>query len=193
MPVLTYGDDETLRAARTRYWEANNFGDDGGFSKKWEIVKLGPLPIPIRNINARRVAIQFHDLHHLVTGYGTDFPGEAEISAWELATGCADKWVGWVLGFQVIVLGIFMPRRMLQAWARGRRTRSLYAEELNDALLDSTVGETRKRLGLDQPLPEPEFTDRLGIGLWMIASLVLQLGGLAGVVYGIYWAVASGF
>jgi ubiquinone biosynthesis protein Coq4 len=99
LTTLTYDDDETLGHARARYWEANGFGDDGGYSKTWEIVKLGPVPIPIRNIEARKEAIRFHDLHHVVTGYDTDFTGEAEISAWELAAGCSDKWVAWLLGF----------------------------------------------------------------------------------------------
>ena len=191
MPSLTYDDDETLREARSRYWEANGFGDDGGFSKTWEIVKLGPIPIPIRNIDARKNAIRYHDVHHLVTGYDTDFAGEAEISAWELATGCGDKWVAWLLGFQILVLGLATPRRMLQAWARGRQTRSLYAEPFDDALLDSTVAQIRERLGLDQPVTAPGPADMLGLAAWTLASFVLQLGGLLGVLGGIWWLFAG--
>ena len=190
-PPLNYRDDETLRAARERYWAANGFGDDGGFSKTWEIVKLGPIPIPIRNIDARKIAIRYHDLHHVLTGYQTDFAGETEISAWELSTGCSDKWVGWVLGFQILTLGMIAPRRMLQAWARGRHTQCLYAEEFNDALLDSTVGETRKRLGLDQALPAPALADYFGIGVWTLGSFAVQLAGLLAVLGGLWWGISS--
>ncbi|MDP6946735.1 MAG: hypothetical protein QF464_21475, partial [Myxococcota bacterium] len=182
MARLTYEDHETLREARKRYWAANGFGDDGGYSKTWEIVKLGPIPIPIRNIEARKKTIQFHDLHHLVTGYDTDFTGETEISAWELATGCSDKWVAWVLDFQILVLGMATPKRMLQAWARGRKTRCLYAEPFDDALLAHTVGEMRTKLGLDQLLPTPGVTDILGLGAWTLMSFAVQLGGLLAVI-----------
>ena len=48
MTALTFDESEIVRDARRRYWEANGFGDDGGASKTWEIVKFGPLPIPIR-------------------------------------------------------------------------------------------------------------------------------------------------
>ncbi|MDP6946854.1 MAG: hypothetical protein QF464_22080 [Myxococcota bacterium] len=188
---MTYDDHETLREARRRYWEANGFGDDGGFSKTWEIVKLGPIPIPIRNIEARKHAIRYHDLHHIVTGYQTDFAGEAEISAWELATGCDDKWVAWLLDFQILALGVATPRRMLRAWTRGRHSQSLYAQPFEEALLDHTVAQMRGKLGLDQPTPAPGVSDVLGLGAWTLASLVLQLGGLLAVAGGIWWAVTA--
>jgi len=191
LTALIYGETETLRDARARYWEANGFGEDGGASKVWEIIKLGPIPIPIRNIEARKTAIRFHDLHHLVTGYDTYLSGEAEISAWEISTGCSDKWVAWVLDFQILMLGLYMPRRMLQAWARGRQTRSLYKETVDDALLDSRVGETRTRLGLAQPLPVPGLRDALGLSIWVLASLLLQLGGLIGLLYGVWWVIGT--
>lgn len=191
--MLVYAEEETLRSARQRYWETNGFGDDGGFSKTWEIVKLGPIPIPIRNIDARKIAIRYHDLHHVLTGYDTDFVGEAEISAWEISTGCADKWVAWVLGFQILLLGIFSPRRMLHAWTRGRHTRCLYSEDYNDALLDSTVGDARKRLGLTQPAPVPTLANCFGVGLWVAASFTVQLAGLLTVLGGMWWGITSLF
>jgi hypothetical protein len=188
--LLDYPATETLRDARARYWEANGFGDDGGASKVWEIVKLGPIPIPIRNIEARKKAIRYHDLHHVLTGYDTNFAGEAEISAWELATGCSDKWVAWLIDFQILMLGLAWPHRMLRAWAWGRQTRSLYSQEFSEALLDGSVGETRKRLGLDLPRPDPGMRDVLGLGAWVLSSVVLQIGGMVGVIYGAWWAIS---
>jgi len=182
--------DETLRVARARYWEANGFGDDGGESKTWEIVKIGPIPIPIRNIEARKSAIRYHDLHHVVTGYDTSFAGEAEISAWELRTGCADQWVAWLLGFQILLFGLWSPRRMLRAWTRGGHTQSLYTEDFNDALLDSTVGEVRQRLGLDQAIASPTLFDRMSLIFWTLASVVGQAGALGAAVYALIWLVS---
>jgi hypothetical protein len=53
--------DVTLREARARYFQANGIDDD---------------------------ALPPHDLHHVATGFDTTLVGEAEIGAWELASGC---------------------------------------------------------------------------------------------------------
>jgi len=193
MAPLTYADTETLRDARARYWAANDFGDDGGYSKKWEIIKLGPMPIPVRNVEARKDAIRYHDLHHLITGYDTDLAGEAEISAWELATGCGSKWVAWILDLQGLLLGLAWPGRLLRAWTRGRHSRNLYSEPFDDALLSTTVGELRVKLALDQPVPAPSAGDRVSLIAWITGSIVGHLAGLAVVVGGIWWIIARFF
>src|SRR5690349_9357412 len=79
----------SLFEARARYFADNSFGDDGGYSARWvTIFKLGPLSLGFPNTASRIAAVRYHDLHHLVTGYDTDVMGEAEIAAWELASGC---------------------------------------------------------------------------------------------------------
>jgi hypothetical protein len=190
MAILTYDDSELIRDARMRYWEANGFGDDGGYNKKWEIVKLGPIPIPVRNIEGRKNAIRFHDLHHLITGYDTDIPGEAQISAWELAAGCSNKWVAWILDLQGLFIGLSCPRLLLRAWARSRRSKSLYSETFDEAMLSMTVGEMRQKMQLDKPAPEPDLTDRLTLVTWFMISLVGHLAVLAAMV-GIPWCLFS--
>src|SRR5262245_36953711 len=75
--------------ARARYFAENSFVEDGGYSDKWvTIFKLGPLRLGFPNTAGRIAAVRYHDLHHLATGYDTDFIGEAEIAAWELGSGC---------------------------------------------------------------------------------------------------------
>jgi ubiquinone biosynthesis protein Coq4 len=39
--------------------------------------------------------VRLHDLHHLVTGYPTDWKGELEISAWEIAGSCRGYVAAW--------------------------------------------------------------------------------------------------
>ena len=78
----------TLGAARAAYYERNHFGADGGDSLDWLPVKMLGITFKIPNSEGRRRAVRFHDLHHVLTGYQTDFRGEAEIGAWELASGC---------------------------------------------------------------------------------------------------------
>src|SRR5262245_50514331 len=96
----------TLRAARDVYFSENGFGADGGYSAAWVDFKLGPLPMPFPNTPGRVRAVQHHDLHHLITGYGTDIRGEMEISAWELGSGCKDYWTAWQLDLAALAGGV---------------------------------------------------------------------------------------
>ena len=44
----------------------------------------------LRQAVAQHLADPYHDLNHFVSGYGNDAIGEAEIGAWELASGSAE-------------------------------------------------------------------------------------------------------
>ena len=108
-----------------------------------------------------------HDLHHVATGYGTDWAGEGEISAWELSAGCGRFAFAWFINLQGMVMGwVVSPGRTWRAWVRGRHSRSLYAEGYSDALLRETVGELRARLGLDAGAKQPTPGDRLSYAMW---------------------------
>ena len=150
----------TLRAARTEYFEANGFGADGGYNKKWEIFELGPLRLPIPNGPARVAALRYHDLHHIVTGYATDWRGEFEISAFEIGAGCGRFWFAWLIDLGGLAAGLLLlPRRTLRAFAAGARSGGLYRAGDFEALMDRTVGEARQELGLAVPPARPRITD----------------------------------
>jgi len=138
-----------LAAARARYYDANHFGDDGGDALAWVPVKLGPVTVKIPNTDGRRRAVQFHDIHHIVTGYQTDLRGESEIAAWELASGCTNWPAATVLNLAGLALGVIVwPRLTARAWALGRATKNLYREPDVSAFLDREVEEVRAELGL---------------------------------------------
>jgi hypothetical protein len=144
-----YADAETVRAARSRYFAANGFAPDGGYASRWVRVKLGPVPVYIPNTAARVRAVRLHDLHHVATGYDTDLVGEAEIGAWELASGCRGYVAAWWLNLTAVLMGLVLaPRRVARAFRRGRGSRNLYAEGWSETLLDETVGDLRERLAL---------------------------------------------
>ncbi len=146
-----YDPGMTVEAARRRYFDANGFGEDGGYAATWVVVgSFGPIPLAFPNSKARVRAVRYHDLHHLVTGYDTDMLGEAEIAAWELASGCAEMRAAWILNSLALPYGWRRaPDRVERAFARGLRSRNLYREAFDERLLATSLGELRERLGVE--------------------------------------------
>lgn len=178
-PRITYDSNQSLREARKRYFEANHFGDDGGYSKKWVPLELGPIKFAIPNTPGRVKAVRYHDLHHIVTGYQTDWIGEFEISAWEVASSCRDFAAAWILNLSGLAAGICVaPRRISRAFIRGRHSRNLYPDTFNDSLLDAEVGATRQRLGLDAAATGSP-TDWLALLAWVLTGMLMIAGVLA--------------
>lgn len=176
----TYDDTMTMREARKAYFEANGFGESGGYDDAWVDFKLGPLPMPFPNTPARVRAVRYHDLHHILTGYRTDTLGEFEISAWEIGAGCKDFAAAWVLNLGGMTAGMFRaPKRIFRAFVRGRRDRSIYGEEL-EAVLDATVGEARARFM--RPEDGAGAGDVLLFTVTLLAGLVVGLATFAIVV-----------
>lgn len=139
----------TLLDARTALFARTGIAPDGGYDQRWVRLELGPIPLFIPNTRARKDAVRFHDLHHALTGYETNWVGEFEISAWEIATGCADKSFAWMINLQGMAGGtVTWPRRTFRAFVRGLRSRNLYRERFDDALLSASLEDTRERLGL---------------------------------------------
>ena len=165
---------DTLAAARDEYFRRNGFGDAGNYDDAWVDFKIGPLPIPFPNPPARRKAVRTHDLHHALTGYGTDFFGELEISAWEVGAGCADVGVAWLLGLSGLAAGaVSLPRRTFRAFVRGRRARSLYGTRYDAALLARRVGEVRATLGIADTVPDATVGDVAAFAAAFAAGLTV--------------------
>src|SRR4030095_2853358 len=81
---------EMLYEARARGDRATDkaiLSPDGGYSDRWVRVETKPIPFYFPNWPSRVAAARLHDLHHIATDYETDWPGEAEIAAWEIASG----------------------------------------------------------------------------------------------------------
>ncbi|MBK7397002.1 MAG: hypothetical protein IPJ34_12030 [Myxococcales bacterium] len=186
-------DQETMRTARARYFAENGFGDDGGYGSPWVDFKLGSIPFPFPNTKARVRAVRFHDLHHILTGYRTDFRGELEISAWEIGAGCRDMIAAWQLNLGGLWAGaMLMPRRTFRAFVRGRRTTSLYDKDL-DALLDGTVAEARRLCAFPEveehrptALDHALFALAVLVG-WIVGTLTFALVLLVVPPYFLWW------
>lgn len=152
----------TLREARMAYFEANDLPEDGGYQAAWVVIRGAGIPVfAYPNSKGRRAVVRQHDLHHVLTGYGTDIAGEGELAAWELASG-VKSFTGRQLALRV--LGFALPRSagaLFTAFQRGRHCRNLLAEPWDDALLGRRVAEVRAELGIEGPFPAPSREDRL--------------------------------
>lgn len=138
----------SMREARDLHFERNGFTLEA-YSAPTFTIKLGGIPFTYPNTAARKRALPLHDFHHILTGYGTNFIGEAEIGAWELRAGCNSFVTYWLNGWGVVI-GLFLsPRRVWRAFRAARGQHTLYREsEPYAALLELSVGAMRRRLGI---------------------------------------------
>ena len=177
--MQTYDPALSLREARTRYFELNGF-DNGGYEEKWVKMKAGPIPIALPNTKARLRAVMFHDLHHVLTEYETTWSGEAEIGAWEISTGCAHHYPAWLLNFSAFAIGLVIsPRRVYQAFLRGRQSANLYRMTFSDELLSKNVGITRQQLRLNKVARPASAIDNAAFAFWALVSITVQAGAAA--------------
>jgi hypothetical protein len=185
--ITTYDDGMTMGAARQRYFDANGF--DGAYAERWVKLKAGPIPLYFYNAEGRRRAVKFHDLHHIATGYQTDWTGEAEIGGFEIGGGCGRFLWAWVLNLQAMALGLFLaPRALFRAFVRGRHAATLYHQgEFQDAMLTRSVGDIRRQLRLDRATPSATGADVVAFVAWSLAAVLWTFGPLAVLV----WWLAS--
>src|SRR5215210_5320511 len=149
--MAIYSSEWTLGVARAKYFALNGFGADGGYNDNWVRVEYGWLRFYFPNTRARAEVVRYHDLHHILTEYSTSMPGETEISAWEIATGCPANYAAWILNLLGFGFGLLINRRgVRRAFLRGRYSSNLYSYPFDDQLLSSKVGEMRCLLGLDR-------------------------------------------
>ena len=146
--MAQYKDTLTLEAARKKYFHYTGLNEKG-YQARWVLVELGPFPFIFPNTKSRKMAVPFHDFHHILTGYDTDLVGEGEIGAWELASGCSQYAAAFVLNTMAATTGFFLsPKRILRAFVRGRKSRNLYGRKLTSKLMATQVGKLRQELML---------------------------------------------
>lgn len=140
-----------VREALQAYLEENGFTTESYDEPKVTVTFWG-MDFTVPNPPSRQLAVRFHDLHHIMTGYGTDPAGEFEISAWELRRGVGvfGAYVQLIIASGALSGLLLFPRRFLAAWKTGRGGPPLPTPslELYDTLLTLDVGELRARYGI---------------------------------------------
>lgn len=118
------------------YYQNHSFGDEAR-TQKWATVPLGPFKIPFPNLKKRREVIHLHDIHHLLTAYETDWTGEGELAAWEIASGFTKKyWIGYCYApIALAIGGIISPTRAFRAFQKGWGKKNLFHMDLPEEKL----------------------------------------------------------
>ncbi len=183
--------ERTLGDALDAHFAASGFGRQD-YTARWAVAPVGPITLVFPNWPARARALSLHDLHHALTGYDTSLVGEAELGAYEVASGCGRHWVSWFLEHEVFSFGLlFAPRRDALAFLRGRRAGSLYdRREADDALLARPLEEVERELGLGDARPV-SAGDLVAFAGWVVTAFVrlpVQLA-LYATLYPPVWAL----
>lgn len=174
MPV--YDRSLTVREARAEYFAVSGFAPDGGYGDKWVKLKIGRFALGFPNTASRVRSVRLHDIHHILTGYATTWTGEAEIGAWEIASGCGKHYPAWFLNFGALAIGLALaPRRMFEAFVRGRHSRNLYLGQFQERFLDLTVGDLCDELRIPEKTPRASSKDRLAFVVWGLVSVITTL------------------
>jgi hypothetical protein len=191
--MMQYPDTMTLKEARARFFERERLGPDGGYGARWVRVETRPVPVYFPNTACRVEAARLHDLHHVAMEYATDWPGEAEISAWEIAGGCGRHGWAWLLDLGAFTVGLVLaPRRVWRAFLRGRRSANLYRGGFSEERLSAvTVGELRRRLRADTPLPPPRPSDAAAFAAWALGGILWHSALALGALAAAWWAARA--
>jgi len=179
---MRFEDTWIVRDARTEFFRLAGLPGDGGYSARVIHFRIGIVSFALPNSAARKKAVPLHDLHHLATGYDTSWTGEAEIAAWELASGCSSYRAAWLLNLLAFPLGLLIaPVRTWRAFQRGRSSGNLYDSQWHEEWLDGSLGSLRTRLVLDVD----SRTSNGGDVLLFLVYALPSLFGLAALVLGV--------
>src|SRR5258705_5002493 len=174
--MAVYESTQTVNQSLELYFIKENLGKDGGLNEAWGRIKIWKFYIPIPNTQARKKALVFHDIHHIVTGYDGDWRGEVSIAAWEIASGCGKYYVAWYLNLGAMGLGLFIyPRNMFNAFLRGKRTENLYHHTVTqNGALTMEVGGLQKKLKLDREIhPKVTAPEVFSFLFWSAVALIV--------------------
>ena len=140
----------TTEEALSEYLVAQGVAKEGGgrealYADPWFRLAMFGREVPFFPRVGFRQGLPAHDTHHMLNGYPTNWAGECETAAWELASGgCGPYLAYWVDRLFFVVLALATaPIRSAHAWRRGRGQRNLYRLD-PDELLAMDLDEVRR-------------------------------------------------
>jgi hypothetical protein len=142
-------DVEVGRAVET-YMTENGF-TVAEYTAKTVTFFAGPISFRVPNPPARQRAVPLHDIHHVVTGFGTDVIGEGEQGIWELRAGCPGAIPIFLNSLAATGAFFLSPRRVIRAFLSAKNAKTLYVSTIDaEAARLMTVRELRRRLGVPE-------------------------------------------
>jgi len=177
--------DRPINQLIPEFHQQYNLGENGGINEnkvKIEFAKYVYFFFP--NWDERRRAVEKHDIHHIVTGYPSTVKGEAEISIWEVSSGCNNYWAAWFLDMQGMMLGLLYLGAIFRAFVRGKRSGNLYHDTLPvGEAMGMTPEQIRQRLQIphiDEKL-KPTAAEYFLFAWWMACAGLVSLVSLIAV------------
>lgn len=134
------------------FYKFNKLNVAKDFNSHCVRVYIGCLLAPVPNIQARKKYLKFHDLHHIMAGYGIDRIGESEISAWELGARSCRKPIISIMNLFALSTGFILnPKRVTTAFYRGCKGKNLYylADKMTTQEIDNIQLEEVAKTHLD--------------------------------------------
>ena len=128
-----------VKEALIGFYKFNRLNVATDFESHCVRVYIGCILAPVPNIKARMKYLKFHDLHHIMSGYGIDRIGESEISAWELGSRSCRKPIISIMNLFALSTGyILSPSKVTKAFYRGCRSKNLYymADGMEESSID---------------------------------------------------------
>jgi hypothetical protein len=133
-----------VRTLRDRYLRETGYTVESYTAPRFSI-KIGPWVLTVRNPGM----VRYHDLHHVVSGYGTGLTGEAQVSAYELRGGCYSAIIFFLCVGAVSIGLVISPASVWRAWRDARGSSTLYSSNIPfETLLDMNIGDLRESIGI---------------------------------------------
>jgi hypothetical protein len=140
------GVDVSVGQAVDEYMTENGF-TIAEYTAKTVTLFAGPLSFRVPNPPARQRAVPLHDIHHVVTGFGTDVIGEGEQGIWELRAGCPGLVPIFLNSLAATGAFLLSPRRVIRAFLSAKGAETLYMSRISEESAKlMTVAELRRHL-----------------------------------------------
>jgi hypothetical protein len=143
----------TIEEALNRHFVSSGIYAEGCTRDDWYAghavyLRLGGWKVPFP-ILRRSGPIILHDIHHMLTGYPPSWKGEAEVAAWEIASGgCGWHLFYWLDRLSFLIVGLVgAPAATVRAVARGLRAHNLFGRD-PEAVLGEDLEEVRAYVGV---------------------------------------------
>ncbi len=115
------------------------------YRDNWVRIAMWGRRVPVFPVHGFKKSLFIHDIHHVLSGYDTNWRGELEIAAWELSSGgCGRYYLYWIDRMVFTLLGlIFAPRATCRAFRRGLKHRNTFDRD-PEVVMSIEIDELRR-------------------------------------------------